>query len=81
VRISIEDRIRWSGLLIVCGLLVLLVSLIWAHPLAFLAFLILGCPLVLGGVLLYLWTLAVKDGASRLSAIALLFLIPAIVSG
>jgi plastocyanin len=59
--LPIEKRIRLSGLLIVSGLVVLLVSLLWAHPLAFLAYLVIGCPLMVGGALLYLYSLASKD--------------------
>src|SRR3990172_6318568 len=53
----IEKRIRWAGLLICLGLAVQLLTLIWAHPLAFMAFLVVGCPPMVGGVLLYLHSL------------------------
>lgn len=53
----VEKRIRLAGLLICMGLLVQLVSLGWVHPLAFLAFLLIGCPLVGVGIVLYLWAL------------------------
>lgn len=56
----IEQKIRWAGLLVVAGLLVQLLTLSWSHPLAFMAFLIIGCPLTLAGVLLYLISLATK---------------------
>ena len=58
----IERRIRWSGLFIAVGLGVLIFSLSWPHPLSFMAFLAVGCPLILIGILVYLWALAVKDG-------------------
>lgn len=61
----IEHRIRISGVLIAIGLVVLLLSLRWAHPLSFMAFLVLGCPLIFIGVLLFLWALASKDGPGR----------------
>jgi hypothetical protein len=32
----------------------------WSHPLAFMAFLIIGCPMTLAGILLYLFSLATK---------------------
>jgi len=54
---AIERRIRWSGLLIGAGLIVQLLTLLWNHPLAFVAFLLLGGPLVGAGVLLYLYSL------------------------
>jgi hypothetical protein len=57
---TIEQRIRWAGLLVVTGLLVQLLTMSWSHPLAFMAFLIIGCPLTLAGVLLYLFSLATK---------------------
>ncbi len=54
---SIERRIKWAGLLISAGLAIQLLTLVWIHPLSFIAFLILGCPLVLGGTLIYLYSL------------------------
>ena len=57
---TIEQRIRWAGLLVVIGLLVQLLTMSWSHPLAFMAFLMIGCPLTLAGVLLYLFSLATK---------------------
>jgi hypothetical protein len=58
---AIENRIRWAGILVVTGLVVQLATMFWAHPLAFMAFLTIGCPLMLAGVFLYLYSLAVKD--------------------
>jgi hypothetical protein len=52
-----ERRIRWSGLLIVAGLCLQLATLPWTHPLAFVFFLVVGCPLVAGGILLFLYSL------------------------
>jgi hypothetical protein len=57
---TIEQRIRWSGILVVTGLLVQLLTMSWSHPLAFMAFLIIGCPMTLAGVLLYLFSLVTK---------------------
>lgn len=57
---AIERRIRWAGLLIALGLLVQMASLIWIHPLSFMAFALLGCPLMLAGVLFYLYSLAAR---------------------
>ena len=53
----IERRIRWSGILISAGLIIQMLTLLWTHPLAFMAFLLIGCPLVGAGVLLYLYSL------------------------
>jgi plastocyanin len=47
--------------MIVAGLIVLFFSLLWSHPVAFMLLLVIGCPLILAGVLLYLWSLAAGD--------------------
>ena len=52
-----ERRIRWASWLIGGGLLVQLGSLLVLHPLAFVVFLMVGCPLVLAGIVLYLVSL------------------------
>jgi len=57
---AIERRIRWAGLLVVVGLLVQILTLTWVHPLAFMTFLMIGCPLSLAGVLFYLYSLAAR---------------------
>ena len=57
----LENHIRKSGFLVCIGMLVLLLSLLWKHPLAFMAFLALGCPLTLGGVLFFLYSLAGRE--------------------
>jgi hypothetical protein len=53
----IESRIKWASVLIGAGLFVQLLALVSVHPLAFVAFLIIGCPLVGAGILLYLLSL------------------------
>jgi hypothetical protein len=53
----IERRIRWAAVLIGAGLLLQLLTLLRVHPLAFVAFLAVGCPLIGAGVGLYLWSL------------------------
>jgi hypothetical protein len=53
----IERRIRWASWLIGAGLLVQIASLLVVHPLAFVGFLMVGCPLVLAGIVLYLLSL------------------------
>lgn len=50
-------RLRISGVLIGLGLTIEAVTLIWAHPTAFLAFLGLGAAMVGAGVLTYLASL------------------------
>jgi len=59
----IEKRIRWAGFLISSGLLVQLATLMWTHPLSFMAFLLVGCPLMLSGVLLFLYSLVSDSGS------------------
>ena len=53
---SIERRIRWSGILVGVGLIVQMLTLLWTHPLAFIVFLLVGCPLVVAGILFYLYS-------------------------
>jgi len=53
----IEPRIKWASTLIGAGLLVQLLALLAVHPLAFVAFLMIGCPLVAAGIVLYLLSL------------------------
>lgn len=53
----VERKIRWASYLIGAGLLIQLASLLVLHPLAFVAFLVVGCPLVLAGMVLYLLSL------------------------
>jgi hypothetical protein len=61
----IERRLRWAGLLIAVGLIVQLLTFIWVHPLAFIAFGVAGCPLVAAGVLLFLYSLVSHTGPAR----------------
>ena len=53
----IEHRIRWSGLLIGLGLAIQMLMLLWTHPLSFMIFLLVGCPLVGIGMLIYLYSI------------------------
>jgi hypothetical protein len=57
-RTFIEQRIRWTGILIVAGLILQMLTLPWTHPLAFVCFLLVGCPLIAAGILIYLCSLA-----------------------
>jgi plastocyanin len=72
----IEKRIRRSGFFVGLGMVVVLFSQSWPHPLSFMAFLAVGCPLILIGILIYLWALATKDGETRTNPILLLILLP-----
>lgn len=57
----IETRIKWASLLVATGLLVQVLALLRIHPLWFVAFLVIGCPLVAAGTLLYLASLVLPD--------------------
>lgn len=59
---TVERRIKWASILIGTGLLVQLASLLVVHPLAFVGFLMIGCPLVLAGIVLYLLSLIHEKG-------------------
>ena len=54
---KIERRVRLAALLVCLGLLVQLITLVRIHPLAFMAFILISCPLILAGVLLYLYAI------------------------
>lgn len=57
----IERRIRWAGLLISFGLIIQMITLIWVHPLAFMAFLLIACPLVAAGILFFLYSIVTPE--------------------
>jgi uncharacterized membrane protein YczE len=59
--LRIERRIRCSGILIVAGLIIQLLTFFWIHPLAFVCFLLVGCPLVGAGTALYLYSLVAHE--------------------
>lgn len=52
-----QKRVRAAGVLVVLGLLVEALSLHWAYPAAFLAFALVGFPIVVMGILLFLYSL------------------------
>ena len=54
---TLARRLKLAGLLLSGGLLIEVVTLYWSHPMAFLAFLLLGGLLVGSGILLYLYSL------------------------
>ena len=54
---SINKKLRISGGLIALGLLVQALSLLWNHPLSFIAYVTIGGLFVAGGIVLYLFTL------------------------
>jgi hypothetical protein len=53
---STERRIRVASALVCLGLLVLLLTFVRIHPLAFVAFTVIGCPLLVAGILLFLYS-------------------------
>ncbi|HMV50963.1 MAG TPA: hypothetical protein PLD20_17800 [Blastocatellia bacterium] len=61
---TIEKRIRLSGLLLIAGLLVELITLRWSHPTSFLFFLLLGGLLMALGIVVYLLTLVSAENKS-----------------
>ena len=57
----IEKQIKRGGLLIALGLVVQLLTFASVHPLAFVVFLLVGCPLVAAGIVLYLYCLVAHE--------------------
>jgi len=55
--LPIERRLRLAAILICLGLLALLLTLIRIHPLAFMAFILVGCPLVAAGIGIFLYSI------------------------
>jgi hypothetical protein len=53
----IEKRIRLSALLTCVGLTLLLLTLVRVHPLAFVTFAVIACPVTLAGILLFLYSI------------------------
>jgi hypothetical protein len=56
-RIQIERALRISGILLILGIAVEIISLVWEKPLAFLLFVGVGGFLTLAGIVLYLYSL------------------------
>jgi hypothetical protein len=54
---SINTRLRLAGILIVIGLLVQALTLLWNHPLSFVAYMAIGGLAVAIGIVVYLLTL------------------------
>jgi hypothetical protein len=54
---AIEKKLSTAGWLIAAGLFVQVSMSFWVSPLAFIAFLGVACPLVIAGMLLFLWAL------------------------
>ena len=56
-RDALTGRLRVAGAIAFLGVLIEALALLWTHPTAFLAFALIGIPLVLLGVLIFLWSL------------------------
>ena len=54
---TLYRRLQISGVLVSTGLIAEVVTLYWAHPLAFVLFILLGGTLVAAGMLLYLYSI------------------------
>jgi hypothetical protein len=54
---------RLAGILLIIGLCIEAISLNWIHPLAFLAFFVLGGAFLGAGVLLYLYSIIFRHPA------------------
>ncbi len=55
--VRLHRRLQLSGILMAAGLLIQVVTLYWAHPLAFVLFIVVGGTLVTVGILLYLYAI------------------------
>ena len=54
---SINTRLRLAGVLIVVGLLTQALTLLWNHPLSFVAYMVIGGLFMAIGIVVYLLTL------------------------
>jgi hypothetical protein len=48
--------LRVSGILVILGLLVMAFTLVWSHPISFWLFCFVGVGLLLGGIIVFLYT-------------------------
>ena len=55
--IQIERALRISGVLLILGIVVEIISLLWEKPMAFLLFVGVGGALTFAGIVLYLYSL------------------------
>lgn len=60
----ISKKLRIAGIFVILGLVVEALSLLWNHPLSFLAFVSVGGVLLVFGVIIYLIALLSRDIAS-----------------
>lgn len=64
----VYTKLRLAGILIALGLVTEAITLVWNHPLAFMAFLGLGVLLMAVGMVLYLWTIASEPKPSLIES-------------
>jgi hypothetical protein len=64
-RSKLERRLRVSGILVLAGLVVELVTLFWSYPTAFLLFIFLGGVLMLIGMVIFLLALLASGEATK----------------
>ena len=62
--VYISKKLRIAGILIILGLIIEALSLLWNHPLSFLAFVSVGGMMLVLGVLTYLLALVSRDISS-----------------
>jgi hypothetical protein len=62
-KVQIERALRISGILLILGIAVEIVSLLWEKPLAFLLFVGVGGLLTLAGIGFYLYSLVTPSSA------------------
>lgn len=58
---TIERRVQLSGLLLMIGMLIELLSLVWSHPIAFLIFIVISGSFIISGIVYYLVSLITMD--------------------
>jgi len=62
---SINMRLRLAGVLIVVGLLTQALTLLWNHPLSFVAYMVIGGLFMAIGIVVYLLTLVNLAGKAE----------------
>lgn len=64
-KFGMERKLQISGILLILGLLVEVISLLWEKPLAFLLFAGVAGSLTFAGILLYLYSLLPSKSAPK----------------
>jgi len=58
---KLQRRLRTATILVVLGMAAQAATSLWNHPLAFLAFIFVASPIVVTGILFYLFALVRED--------------------